>query len=404
MTGPGNAQQPHDPVDGPFFGGVPTASEDGAVTFLFLLVFALAAFLNIRIFQKNRKRHHKFLLSMPFIVFCLTRVLLCFFRFTWSFLKPPFPRAIVFLNSLFDAAGLPLVFPANLIFAQRIIRAMHPIFGWHPILNIVTLSLAASVLILLIISTIAIFILFFAAPSTINQSAILTMLNFFGAWKLMLCLVPPIWIFIACAMPGPPPQNFGTGHLRLKTTLVVFSTVTLAVGQAVRLAASDNPKAAFTGSPLFGKPMFYTIGFFLETLTIFGYIIFRFDNLFYVPDGARGPGDYALNHTKDADEPSDAAWTRARIEQAIGQLGFHYEFLIRREQDDTSPLYALLYPSSKESFKSSSPAAPSAVQPPPKNIERSVERLSGKPKSMNEWARGSASSWDSVDEAKTMFI
>ncbi|KAF4583269.1 DUF3112 domain protein [Ophiocordyceps camponoti-floridani] len=385
---PGLPPGPKDIINGPFFGLVPTPVEDGLPALVFLLIFAAGYFLHARQLSRNRKRRHKFLLTVPFIAFCQTRIFTCLFRFIWAFLKAPFPRGVVFMTLFFDNAGLPFVYGVNIVLAHRIVRVIQPAIGWHPVFNITVPVLLVTIPIILIASVIGLLVLFFADQNKINQEFIFDMLEAFAVWKVLLAIMPIIWIFVACALPGPPPRNFGTGNLRFKTSLVVFSSVTLAIGQAVRLAATANPLLAFTGSAVFGKPMFYLIGFLLETFTVFSYVIFRFDNLFYVPDGARGPRDYERGM-------ESAGWTTSRIKSAMAELGFKHEFLRPPEYSDRAPIYALIYPSSEEGLEPSSSTAPASAggrKPPPQYIERSVER---------QTRNQSAFSWDSTADAKT---
>lgn len=73
-----------DPAAAQFFGGVPTKTVDIPITAIFLVLFAIGAFLHISIYRRNAKRGHKFLLSDLMFDFCMIRVVTCIFRITWS--------------------------------------------------------------------------------------------------------------------------------------------------------------------------------------------------------------------------------------------------------------------------------------------------------------------------------
>ncbi|RDA84280.1 hypothetical protein CP532_3335 [Ophiocordyceps camponoti-leonardi (nom. inval.)] len=413
-----------DPIDGPFYGGVPNSTEDGLVTFIFLLLFALGAFLHLVRLIQNKKRRHRFFLSLPIIVFCISRTIYCIFRFAWAFLKPPFPRGVVAMSVILERDWFAVLLIPNLFIVRRIIRAMHPDFGWNKLFTMAGNFLVVSIAPIETISFIAFFVGIFAFGRT-SVSGIKQALEFTASWNLMLAYLPLVCVFAACAVPGPTIENFGTGAFRLKTALLVFNSVNLAIGQTLRLALVDNPEAALQGSAVAGKPVFYTMTFFLEALTVFSYLIFRFDNLYWVPDGSRGPGDYSRDSGdgNGSSESPNPEWTREQIKAEISKLGIRYEFLESNDQDSLSPLYALLRPSepedespeggeeeemeAKAGWASATLSTSSTLkgrQPPPHYIERSVERLSiDQKKATHQWSHRRTSSWDSVDEAK-MFI
>ncbi|RDA95428.1 hypothetical protein CP533_5365, partial [Ophiocordyceps camponoti-saundersi (nom. inval.)] len=410
-----------DPIDGPFFGGVPNAIDDGLVTFIFLLLFALGAFLHLVRFIQNNKRRHKFLLSIPIVVFCISRTVYCIFRFAWAFLKPPYPRGVVAMSVILERDWFAVLLIPNIFIARRIVRAMHPDLGWNKLFTLASNALVVSLAPIEIISFVAFFVGIFAfgrasAPG-IKQALELT-----GSWNLMIALLPLVLVFASCAVPGPTIENFGTGPFRQKTALLVFSSLTLAVGQTMRLSVVNNPEAALQGSAVAGKPLFYTTAFFFECLTVFSYVIFRFDNLYWVPDGSRGPGDYSRD-SGDANG-SNKEWTREQIKAEVAKLGIRYQFMESNEENSLSPLYALLNPSELddgpsggeeeeiegeevkadwESATLSTSSTWKGRQPPPIYAERTVERLSTNKAEVTQWAHRRTSSWDSVDEAK-MFI
>ncbi|RCI16637.1 hypothetical protein L249_2571 [Ophiocordyceps polyrhachis-furcata BCC 54312] len=401
-----------DPIDGPFYGGVPNSTEDGLVTFIFLLLFALGAFLHLVRLIQNNKRRHRFLLSMPIIVFCISRTVYCIFRFAWAFLKPPFPRGVVAMSVILERDWFAVLLIPNLIIVRRIIRAMHPDFGWNKLFTMAGNALVVSIAPVELMSFIAFFVGIFAFGRA-SVPGIKQALELAASWNLMLAYLPLVAVFAACAVPGPAIENFGSGSFRFKTALLVFNSITLAVGQTMRLALVDNPEAALEGSAIAGKAVFYTTAFFLECLTVFSYLIFRFDNLYWVPDGSHGPGDYSRGSGDGNTE-----WTREQIKAEINKLGIRYELLESHDQDSLSPLYALIYPSEvadeggeeEEEMEARWPSATLSTsstlkgrQPPPSYVERSVERLTVDPTQATRWPHRRTSSWDSVDEAK-MFI
>lgn len=181
---------------------------------------------------------------------------------------------------------------------------------------------------------------FFSAGKPGRLQVTEDVLIFGASWNMMLAVTPLLWVFFSNAKPGPPPENFGIGSLRAKATLLVFSAGTLAVGAAVRLRALSHPEGLGTTSPVFSKETFYTTGFMLELFTVGLYAIFRVDLTYHVPNGAKGPGDYAGGRSLSR------SWTTHDIEKEISNMGVRYDILSSRSGSGRGPLLAMLYPTS----------------------------------------------------------
>lgn len=184
------------------------------------------------------------------------------------------------------------MFAVNLVLAQRVVRAMHPAFGWG--LGFTTFShfLLFSIPAVIAMNAVSVSVNFFSTE-TVQREVTEELLTFGSSWNLMLAAMPLFWVFLASAIPGPPIENFGVGDFRSKTSLLVFGAITMSVGAGVRLAISVN--APSSTSPLSGKVVFYITGFLLETITVAAYAYFRLDLLFHIPNGAMGPGAYSKN-------------------------------------------------------------------------------------------------------------
>ncbi|KAJ2898789.1 hypothetical protein MKZ38_003659 [Zalerion maritima] len=330
-----------DPAKGAFLGGEPTRNVDLPLALVFLVLFALGAFRHISTYRANAKRGHKFLLSDLMFDFCMVRLLTCIFRAIWVFVDP---RGVVLAANIFENGGASVIFAVNLFLAQRIVRAMHPEVGWHPIFGYASLFLIFSVPALIVTNIITLSVSFFSVGKSGQLEAAEDVLKFGVIWNMMLSVMPLIWIFLACAKPGPPPENFGTGGFRAKTALVVYSTSSLAFGAAIRLAAAFNPGAPDTDSALYSKAVFYITGFVLEILTVALYALTRIDLLFYVPDGSSGPGDYSKKPPAEGDEEKQGL-SRDEVEREIRKLGVDHEvFKSHRGQTGRAPFFVLFFP------------------------------------------------------------
>ncbi|KAF5135176.1 hypothetical protein E5D57_005820 [Metarhizium anisopliae] len=326
-----------------FLGGIPTPTLDVPVTIVFLVLFSLGAYLHISVYKANAKRGHKFLLSSLMFDFCMVRVTTCLFRILWAFIGLQAP-GIVLVANVFQNGGLiamcpsaVVVFAVNLFFAQRLIRAMHPSIGWHPVFSRYSLFLIWTCPAVTIMNIIAVCVNFLV-PARAQGAE--TVLQVGACWNMMLVVTPLLWLFIASAKPGPTPENFGTGDFRAKASLLVFSASVMTVGAAVRLTIAFNHNGP---EQLFSKASLYTTQFILEYLVVAAYAFFRIDQIYHIPNGSSGPGDYSWNGC-----PKRGLWTPEDIEREIGKLGVRYDILTSRGMNKKGPVFALLYPACSE--------------------------------------------------------
>ncbi|PHH92636.1 hypothetical protein CDD83_6406 [Cordyceps sp. RAO-2017] len=311
-----DAEKPRiDPADGGFPGGVPERKVDVPITAIFLLLFGLGAFTHITVYRSNSKRGHKFLLSDLMFDFCMVRVATCVFRITWAFTSP---RGVILAATIFENGGAIVLFAVNLFLAQRLVRAMQPVIGWHPVFSHFSFLLIISVPATIIMNIVALSISFFSVDKPDRLEATVDVLKFGVSWSMMLVVMPLIWVFLASMKPGPTPENFGEGDFRAKASLVVFSSATLTAGAAVRLAALINPESPEAKSVLFSKAVFYTTGFVPEIVTVAAYAFFRIDLIFHIPNGASGPGDYTP--VSSGPDSAPRLWTAAEIQEEISKF------------------------------------------------------------------------------------
>ncbi|GAB0133251.1 hypothetical protein EsDP_00001663 [Epichloe bromicola] len=332
-----------DPLNAAFLGGAPSSTVDVPITAIFLVLFGLGAFVHITIYRANAKRGHKFLLSDLVFDFCMVRVLTCIFRIVLAFASS---RGVVLTANIFQNGGAVVLFAVNLFFGQRLVRAMHPAVGWHPIFSYFSLLLIFSVPVVTVLNIVVISVSFFSAGQADRLHTAEKLLKLGSSWNMMLVSMPLVWMFLASAVPGLPPENFGTGEFRAKATLLVFSAVTLAVGAAVRLAALSNPESPAAMSTLFSKPVFYITQFLLEFATVAAYAVFRVDSLFHIPNGASGPGQYCtkkLDGEKGEARDETRGLTQREIERELEKLGIRYEILSSETNTERGPLLALLH-------------------------------------------------------------
>ncbi|KAH8879970.1 hypothetical protein GQ53DRAFT_621662, partial [Thozetella sp. PMI_491] len=281
-----------DPATGPFLGSTPNSEIDLPATITFLVLFAVGAITHICIYRFNSKRGHKFLLSDLVFDFCMIRTLTCIFRIIWIFLPA---RGVILTALIFENGGAAVLFAVNVILLQRIIRSMHPRFGWHPAFGILGAALALSAPLVIIVNIVALSVGFFSVENEKQLLTTDTILKVGASWNMMLAALPAVALLLASSFPGPKVERFGAGPLRLKITLLVYSSITLAIGAAVRLATFIDPVPSGTEdrSIIFCRATFYVTGFSLEILVVFFYAIGRIDLRFHVPNGSSKYGDYS---------------------------------------------------------------------------------------------------------------
>lgn len=351
-----------DPAAAGFLGGSPPdTTVDLPITIIFLILFIGGAFTHISIYKANSKRGHKFLLSDLMFDFCMVRTVTCIFRIIWIFTQP---RGVVACAQLFFNGGAAVIFAVNIILTQRIVRSMHPRLGWSRGFSIGTRILALSVPVNIIFQISSLIGLFFSVGVQSRLDAFSDMLKVGSSWNLFLVSFPFLAISAACAVPGPRPEKFGVGSLRVKTSMILLSAVMLGTGATVRAYATFNPQPSNTDDVLFSKAVFYPTQFTLEILVVAMYALLRFDLLFHIPNGSSAPGDYS--HGKDGDPEKAQLLTRADIEERIATCGVPHQILKTSYENDSTlpgaepPVYAIFFPSTV--VKASSQAVEAAMQ------------------------------------------
>jgi hypothetical protein len=195
-----------------------------------------------------------------------------------------------------------VLFAINIFFTQRIIRAIHPKFGWHPAVNNAFWGVIISVpLIIFWNITIASVGAFVTSPKAVRTVRGLSL--FGSAWTTFLSLFPTIFVPIAAVIPSPTPiEKFGVGRFRWKVLMVIWASAMLFVGAVVRAIANAQVHPKNAPGQVDSRAVFYTTGFMLEILVVFVFAVGRIDLLFHVPDGCTGPGDHITKKEDDEEE------------------------------------------------------------------------------------------------------
>lgn len=280
-------------------GGIPKKSVDVPITAVFLLLFMIGAAAHMTILQLNLRRGHKFLFNGVLFGFCMSRIVTCIMRI--SSICLPNDVSLAIAAAIFVAAGILLVFIINLIWAQRILRSLHPHIGWHPSVSIVFKALYVLIFFTLVINITATVQTYYTLrPRTrkIDRS-----LQLYGTTLFAIISSLPIFIVLASlAIPRRGVHDhFGAGRLRAKVAILLVGSTLATLGAWYRCGTLWKDPVPKT-EPLpgyFHRACFYVFNFTLDIMIVYFYALMRVDLRFHIPDGAKGPGSYGKQQAKD---------------------------------------------------------------------------------------------------------
>lgn len=243
------------------------------------------------VLQINRRRDHKFILSGLLFGFCMARITTLVMRIVWATHITNIRVAIA--SNIFNSAGVLLLFIVNLIFAQRLLRAYHPKFGWHKVPTLMFRFLYFSIVALLIMVITATVISFYTLNRSVLQKC-RTIQLFAGTYLAVLSFLPIPIVLAAWAWPRKNAiEKFGQGRFRTKVMLVLFTATLLSFGAGFRLGGSYDPRPRTAPAWYHHRAAFYCVNFVIELIVVYTYALMRFDRRFHIPDGSSAPGHYS---------------------------------------------------------------------------------------------------------------
>ncbi|KAF2248634.1 hypothetical protein BU26DRAFT_302674 [Trematosphaeria pertusa] len=273
-------------------GGIPSKKVDIPVTAVFLALYIVGGAIHLAIFLLNKKRGHKFLFSLFIFIFCLARIVTTSLRI--ATISKPTNIDLAIAASVFVAAGILILFIINLIWSQRVLRSLHPRFGWHTAISTlfrVAYVLIALTLAIVITATVQMFFTLRPRTRTIDRDLQL----YAGTFFTIISFLPIPIVLIALAAPRKSkPEKFGKGRFRTKIWILLIGTTLCCLGAAFRCGTSwIKPVPLVRPMPdYYSKACFYIFVFTVEILVVYLYAIMRVDLRFHIPDGAKGPGSY----------------------------------------------------------------------------------------------------------------
>ena len=212
---------------------------------------------------------------------------------------------------IFVSAGVLILFLINLIFAQRILRAAHPHFGWHKALSrffTVLYVLNLLMLAVVITATVQSFYTLDKNIHRIDRDLQLATATYF----MTISFAPIPMIILGLVVPRKTRvEKFGSGRWRSKVAILLTTATLLCLGAAFRCGTSfTTPRPKNNPAWYDAKWCFYFFNFTLEIIVVGLYLVLRVDRRFYIPNGSKGPGDY----TRCQANPGNENASRSQLE------------------------------------------------------------------------------------------
>jgi hypothetical protein len=247
------------------------------------------------IFQKNRRRGHKFLISAVLFVFSMARVITCIMRTVWATRQHNTKVAIA--SQIFNNAGVLIVYLVNLIFAQRILRAKHPRLGWNTALAQIFhigYALLAGALVMVIVATVI--MLYTRNPDTIR--ACVDCQRAAVIFLFILTAIPLLLVSLSFLLPQSTrgEEAFGAGSINSKILLLIMASCVATALSGYKLGTTwEAPRPLTDPAWYHSRAAFYCFGYLLEVFILCIYIFGRVDKRFHVPNGSGKRRSYIMD-------------------------------------------------------------------------------------------------------------
>lgn len=262
-------------------GGIPDSKTDVPVCGVLIALFAINGFIHSRIFKSNRAQGRLFIFSMMVFGFCMSRCVTFGMRIAWS--SSPTSRGLTIAAQVLLSAGVVLMFIVNLVCAQRIMGALHPVTGRSkPVRYAFKAYYASIVVVLVMVITTTVQSFQTTNPSTLKTD--MDIRKFSGIWMSLFAFSPiPITLIAFFTPSGSQPTKLGTGSMNTKVAIVCGVSVLLTLGAAFRTSVAFLPTRPITDPAWYHKrPAYYTFTPMLELMAVTILAALRFDQRFYL--------------------------------------------------------------------------------------------------------------------------
>ncbi|KAI2789314.1 hypothetical protein POX_d04800 [Penicillium oxalicum] len=266
-------------------GGRPTVEVDVPICTILLVAFLSFGICHMVRFRRNLARGHKFIPSGATFGFCMSRVVANVMRIVWACY--PNNVRVAIAASIFVAAGVLILFVLNLLFAQRMMRAAFPAWGWSQPVSWTYKGLYALVaLSIIMLITAIVQNMYTLDPNThrIDRDIQLYGVTFFAIVSFLpLPIVMLVYIFADENKVTP----FGSGSWRAKALVILTAGTLLCLGASYRAGTTwMTPRPANDPPAYMHKACFYIFDFVLDLVVVAIFFFARVDQRFYIPDGS----------------------------------------------------------------------------------------------------------------------
>ncbi|KAI1852496.1 hypothetical protein JX266_002674 [Neoarthrinium moseri] len=300
-------------------GGVPTVPIDDPVSAVLLALFLISAAAHMYIFQTTKRRGHLFVFSAMMFAFSMIRAAALVLRLIWASNATNVRMAMA--ANILTQAGTVIVFIVNLFFAQRILRAYHPHFGWSTPARVIFRFLIGCVIGCLIM-VIAVTVQSFYTLDGPTRDADRKVQLFAGTYLAVLAFLPiPVTLLAATISSKFQVEKFGEGPWRTKLVLLVVASMLLTAGAGFRVGTNFSPRPMNNPAWYHTRAPYYVFNFGVDLIVSYLYIIAGVHRRFFVPNGAKGPGSYmATLSEKESSSSSSIRKSRSkRKKQGTGE-------------------------------------------------------------------------------------
>jgi NADH:ubiquinone oxidoreductase subunit 6 (subunit J) len=212
--------------------------------------------MNMIIMKRNEKRNHKFIFNGALFGkpcferptgchstnctpgFCSVRIVTMTLRIAWVF----YPRNISLgiAAQIFVYVGSIILYIVNWFFAQRIVRAQHPRFGWSKPYRIIFRAAIGCLILCLFMLIVAAVQQFFTENNTIlriDRDLQLAGQTYFAAF----CFAPILAVTLSLIFPRQGTERFGAGRLRNNISILLVAACVIFFGQIFRCVTTWLP-------------------------------------------------------------------------------------------------------------------------------------------------------------------
>ncbi|KGO76373.1 Protein of unknown function DUF3112 [Penicillium italicum] len=250
------------------------------------------------LFHRNLARGHKFTPSAVTFGFCIQRIIANAVRIAWA--CHPTNVRVAIAAQIFVATGVLLLLILNLLYAQRMFRAVYAVLGWsRPV------SWAFKVLYALVVVTIVMFITCVVQSSyTLNSNThrIDRDIQLYGQtyFSIISFLPLPLVLLVLLSPDRKRIQKVGSGSWVAKVFIVGLVSSLLCLGASFRAGTTWMPPRPITDPAWYhSKACFYIFNFTIEVLVVAIFFVGRVDQGFWVPNGSSEVRHYGRDESSE---------------------------------------------------------------------------------------------------------